>query len=66
MASADHWIEGLHKGGLHKSLGIKAGNPIPKAKIMKATHADNPKTAKQARAAEVLERLRRRCDGGPV
>ena len=54
------------KGNLHRSLGVKQGQIIPQAKIMKAEHADNPRVAKQARLAETLEHLHKRCGGGIV
>ena len=52
------WIEGLHKGGLHESLGIKQGQKIPEKRIAKATHSGDPKVRKQAIAAETLKGLR--------
>ena len=54
-----------NKGGLHRSLGVPAGQIIPQSKIMKAEHANNPKVAKQARLAHTLEHLDR-CYGGKV
>ena len=59
-------VTGKNPGGLHKSLNIPADNIIPKAKIMKAEHADNPKVAKEARLAQTLEHLNKRCGGGKV
>lgn len=55
-----NWIEDLHKGGLHESLGIAKGKKIGEARIKKAEHSRNPKVAKQARAAETLKGLRKR------
>ena len=55
-----------NKGALHRSLGVAPDKIIPQAKIMKAEHADSPKVAKQARLAETLEHLTKRCNGGPV
>ncbi len=39
-----HWIAGAvtHPGALHKELGVPEGEKIPKAKISKAAHSDNP------------------------
>ena len=54
-----------NKGGLHRSLHVPQGDIIPKSKIMKAEHADNPKVAKQARLAETLSHLHK-CHGGSV
>jgi hypothetical protein len=51
------WISGAikHKGALRETLGIKKGEKIPAAKLMKAEHSKNPKTAKRARLAKTLE-----------
>ena len=63
-----NWIAkaASNKGGLHRSLGVKPDAIIPQSKIMKAEHADNPRVAKQARLAETLEHMRKRCGGGVV
>ena len=58
LKDGGNWIGGLHKGGLHESLHVKAGEKIPEKKILKAEHSRNPKIAKQAHAAETLKRLR--------
>lgn len=50
----------MKKGALHRELHVPEGNPIPKAKIDKASHSDNPLLAKRARTAEVLEHLHHR------
>lgn len=55
-----------NKGGLHRSLHVPQGDIIPKSKIMKAEHADNPRVAKEARLADTLEHLHKRCRGGIV
>ncbi len=52
------WIGDLHKGGLHQSLHIPAGEKIPEKRILKAEHSRNPKERKQAVAAETLKHLR--------
>lgn len=54
---AKNWIKGAikHKGALRKSLGVKAGEKIPAAKLKKAEHSKNPTTAKRARLAETLK-----------
>ena len=44
----------LHKGGLHRSLGIPEGERIPMAKIESATHSDNPHTKKMAVMAKSM------------
>lgn len=67
MADDKHWIEDdLHKGGLHKSLGIPSDKLISHRRIVTAEHANNPKVAKQAMAAATLAKLRKRCHGGSV
>ena len=57
-----HWIAGAtaNKGGLHRALKVPQGDIIPKAKINKAEHSDNPSLAKKARLAETLSHLSRR------
>jgi hypothetical protein len=52
-----------NKGGLHRSLHVPQGEIIPKSKIMKAEHANNPRIAKQARLAETLSHLHKKCGG---
>jgi hypothetical protein len=60
-----HWIASAvkHPGALHRSLGVPESVTIPKKKIMKAEHADNPTLAKRARLAETLSHLGRRHEG---
>lgn len=60
-----NWIAGAtkNKGALHRSLGVPQGDKIPKSKITKAAHSDNPTLAKRARLAETLSKLRRKCGG---
>ena len=48
----------IHKGGLHKSLGIPQGEKIPKAMIAKAAK-EGGKIGKQARLAETFARFRK-------
>jgi len=57
---AKNWIAAAtkNKGGLHKSLGVPAGQKIPKAKIEKAA-AKGGKVGKQARLAETLEGMKK-------
>lgn len=48
----------MHKGGLHESLGIPAGQKIPKSKI--ASAAKKPGlVGKQARLAETFAKFRK-------
>ena len=59
LKDGGHWIESLHSGGLHQSLGIPEGKTIPEKRIKKAEHSSNTKTRKQAIAAETLKGLRK-------
>ena len=61
-----NWIAGAvkNKGALHRSLHGPQGDIIPKSKIMKAEHAENPALAKRARLADTLEPFKKRCRGG--
>jgi hypothetical protein len=56
---AKNWIQGAIKnpGALRKTLGAKKGKPIPAAKLEKATHSTNDRTARRARFAETLKKL---------
>ena len=56
---AKMWIKGAikHPDALRKTLGAKKGKPIPAAKLQKAAHSDNPKTAKRANLAMTLKGL---------
>jgi hypothetical protein len=53
-----NWIEGLKKGGLHRSTGTPMGQKIPANKIAKAAKSGNPKVRRQAAAAKTLAKLR--------
>lgn len=48
-----------NKGGLHRSLGVPAGEKIPASKIEKATHSKSSKIRKQANLAKTLKGLRK-------
>jgi len=56
------WIQKAikHPGALHKALGVPKGKKISESKLEKAEHSKNPKTAKRARLAETLKKLKRR------
>ncbi len=56
------WIQGAIKkpGALRKTLGAKKGEPIPAAKLEKATHSPNKKTAARARLAETLKKMKKK------
>lgn len=45
----------LHKGGLHRALGIPENETIPKEKVEAATHSKNPHVAKMAHLAQTME-----------
>jgi len=47
-----------NKGGLHKSLGVPQGTPIPAKKIAAAA-GKSGKVGKQARLAQTLKGLRK-------
>lgn len=56
------WIQGAikHPGALRETLGVKKGEKIPEAKLEKAEHSKNPKTAARARLAETLKGMRKK------
>jgi hypothetical protein len=58
----EKWIQGAikHSGALHKTLGVKKGEKIPESKIKKAEHSKNPTTAKRARLAETLGKMKKK------
>lgn len=59
---AKNWIKGAikHPGGLHRSLGVPQGQPIPAGKIEAATHSSNPKVRRQANLAQTLKGMKRK------
>lgn len=56
-----NWIQGAikHPGALHKELGVKKGQKIPKAKLAAAAKKGG-KLGKRARMAETLSKLSRK------
>ena len=50
--------EHTETGGLHRSLGIPAGQKIGAKRIAEVTHSKNPKTAKEARLAQTYAKHR--------
>lgn len=56
----DKWMNSpeIHKGGLHRSLGIPEGKKIPEKRIIKAEHSRKPKIRKEAYLAETYKKLR--------
>lgn len=61
MATKKNWITQAvqKKGSLRKTLGAKKGKNIPVGKIKKATQGKG-KTAKRARLAMTLRKLRQK------
>ncbi len=55
------WIQKAikHPGALHKELGVPKDKTIPKSKLTKALHSENPKMRKQANFARTLRGLRK-------
>lgn len=45
----------LHKGGLHRALGIPEDQDIPQDKLEKAKHSDNPHVREMANLAGTME-----------
>jgi hypothetical protein len=56
----ENWIKGAihHKGALHKTLGVPAGEKIPEKKLEKAEHSKSPTLRRRANLAETLNKLR--------
>jgi hypothetical protein len=56
---AEKWIQKAikHPGALHKALGVPKGEKIPASKLSKAA-AGSGKTAKQARLAQTLKKMK--------
>ena len=48
-------MSSLHKGGLHRALGIAEGEKIPMAKIEAAAHSDNGHLKKMAVMAKSMK-----------
>jgi hypothetical protein len=44
----------LHKGGLHRALGIPEGTDIPKERVEEATHSKTPHIAAMAHLAQTM------------
>lgn len=59
MVAKKKWIQEAisHPGALRKSLKVKEGEKIPKAKLKKAENSKNPKTRKRAHLAETLRKM---------
>ena len=61
MATRRRWIQKAtkNKGGLHRSLGVPAGQKIPKAKIAAAAKKGG-RIGKQAKLAQTLSKMKKR------
>jgi hypothetical protein len=62
MVEKKRWIQSAikHKGTLRRTLGVKEGEKIPKAKLKKAEASKSPLTRKRAHLAETLGKLRKK------
>ena len=60
MATKRRWIQKAtkNKGGLHRSLGVPAGQKIPKAKIAAAAKKGG-RVGRQAKLAQTLSKMRK-------
>lgn len=47
----------VHKGALHRALGVKQGQPIPAKKIVKALNSKNPHVRRMAASAKGLRAM---------
>jgi len=59
---AKNWIKAAIKkpGALRKSLGVKAGEKIPEAKLEKAENSKNPTTRRRANLAKTLRKMNKK------
>jgi len=48
----------LNKGGLHRALGVKEGEPIPAEKLEAAKKSSNPHVAHMAHFAATMEHFK--------
>lgn len=55
---ADHWMQRvsshMHKGALHRALGVPEGKKIPGAKMAKAAHSRSPHVRKMVGLAHAF------------
>jgi hypothetical protein len=58
---AEKWIQAAikHKGALRRTAGVKEGEKIPAGKLEELAHSRDEKTARRARLAQTLRKLRR-------
>ncbi len=58
---AKNWIAGAvgkNPGGLHRALGVKAGEKIPASKLMTAMHSSNAHLRRMANLAKTLKAMK--------
>lgn len=55
--AAKHFIQAMHmhKGALHRQLGVPEGEKIPESKLKKALKSSNPTEKKRANLAMTLK-----------
>jgi hypothetical protein len=58
---AKNWIAGAieHPGALRKTAGVKKGEKIPAGELEKLAHSRDETTARRARLAQTLGKLRK-------
>jgi len=56
-----NWIAGAikHPGALRKTAGVKEGEKIPALRLEEMAHSKDEKTARRARLAQTLGKLRK-------
>jgi len=54
----DHWMQGvaehMHKGALHRALGVPAGDKIPQSKLAEGARSRSPKIRKEVGLAKAF------------
>lgn len=50
----------VHKGKLHRALGIPEGKPIPQERLEEALNSKDPEIRRMARSARGLESMRKK------
>lgn len=55
---AKHWMQGvashMHKGALHRALGVPQGKKIPAKKMAKASHSKSPRVRRMVGLAHAF------------
>jgi hypothetical protein len=55
---------GGEKGKLHRELGIAEDQPIPAARLQRATHSRDPEVKRDAKRAETMKKWKKKKRGG--